>query len=79
MDVFVGIDVAREVHWACAMDRDARVLFSHAVDNDPAVIGGLIAEIEAPRGLRWTCLAARRACSARCSSRPGCRSCTRPG
>jgi hypothetical protein len=27
MDVFVGIDVAREVHWACAMDCDARVLF----------------------------------------------------
>jgi transposase len=47
MDVFIGIDVAKEVHWACAMDRNARVLFSHAVDNDPAAIGALIAEIEA--------------------------------
>ena len=47
MDVFIGIDVAKEVHWACAMDRDARVLFSHAVANDPAAIGALIAEIEA--------------------------------
>jgi transposase len=47
MDVFIGIDVAKEVHWACAMDRDARVLFSHAVDNDPAAIGALIGEIEA--------------------------------
>ena len=47
MDVFIGIDVAKEVHWACAMDRDARVLFSHAVDNDPAAIGSLIGEIEA--------------------------------
>lgn len=46
MDVFIGIDVAKEVHWACAMDRDARVLFSHAVDNDRAAIGALIAEIE---------------------------------
>lgn len=47
MDVFIGIDVAKEVHWACAMDRNARVLFSHAVDNDPAAIGSLIGEIEA--------------------------------
>jgi len=47
MDVFIGIDVAKEVHWACAMDRNARVLFSHAVNNDPAAIGALIGEIEA--------------------------------
>lgn len=47
MDVFIGIDVAKEVHWACAVDRNARVLFSHAVDNDPAAIGALIGEIEA--------------------------------
>ena len=47
MVVFIGIDMAKEVHWACAMDRDARVLFSHAVDNDPAAIGALIMEIEA--------------------------------
>lgn len=47
MDVFIGIDVAKEVHWACAMDRNARVLFSHAVGNDPAAIGALIGEIEA--------------------------------
>jgi transposase len=47
MEFFVGIDVAREVHWACAMDRGARVLFSHAVDNDPASVGDLIVEIEA--------------------------------
>jgi Transposase IS116/IS110/IS902 family./Transposase. len=46
MDVFIGIDVAKEVHWACAMDRNARVLFSHAVENDPAAIGALIDEIE---------------------------------
>jgi transposase len=46
MDVFIGIDVAKEVHWACAMDRNARVLFSHAVDNDPAAIGALMDEIE---------------------------------
>ena len=46
MEVFIGIDVAKEVHWACAMDRNARVLFSHAVDNDPAAIAALIDRIE---------------------------------
>jgi transposase len=46
MDVFIGIDVAKEVHWACAMDGNARVLFSHAVENDPAAIGALIDRIE---------------------------------
>ena len=46
MDVFIGIDVAKEVHWACAMDRNARVLFSQSVDNDPVAIGTLIARIE---------------------------------
>lgn len=46
MDVFIGIDVAKEVHWVCAIDRNARVLFSHAVDNDPTAIGVLIGEIE---------------------------------
>lgn len=46
MDVFIGVDVAREVHWICAMDRNAHVLFSHAVENDPAAIGALIVEIE---------------------------------
>jgi transposase len=46
MDVLIGIDVAEEVHWACAMDRDARVLFRQAVDDDPAEIGALIDRIE---------------------------------
>ncbi|MBL4556615.1 MAG: IS110 family transposase [Rhodobacteraceae bacterium] len=43
----IGIDVAKEVHWACAMDRNARVLFSQAVGNDPAAIVSLIGKIEA--------------------------------
>jgi hypothetical protein len=46
MDVFIGIDRAREVPWACAMDRDARVLFGQAVDKDPGAIGALIDRIE---------------------------------
>lgn len=46
MDVFIGIDVAKEVHWACAMDRNARVLFSQPVDNEPGAIRALIDRIE---------------------------------
>ncbi|MDP2063704.1 MAG: IS110 family transposase [Phaeovulum sp.] len=52
MDVFIGIDVAMEVRRACAMYRNARVLCSHAVDNDPAALGALIGEIE---GLEARC------------------------
>lgn len=46
MDVFIGIDVAKEAHWARARDRDARVPFNQAADNDPASIGALIDRIE---------------------------------
>lgn len=38
MGVIVG--VAKETRWICAVDRDARVLFSHAVASDPAAIDG---------------------------------------
>ncbi len=47
MEVFVGVDAAKDVHWACAVDRDARALFSRAVANDPDGIAGLLAEIAA--------------------------------
>jgi transposase len=46
MHAFVGIDVAKEVHWACAVDGNARPLFSLAVPNGPAAIAALIARIE---------------------------------
>ncbi|QYK41569.1 MAG: transposase, partial [Paracoccaceae bacterium] len=38
--------MARDIQRACVMDRNARVLFGHAVDNDPSAIGSLIGEIE---------------------------------
>lgn len=47
MKIFVGLDVAKEVHWACAIDQDARPVFSQAVNNDPDGIAGLLSEIEA--------------------------------
>lgn len=54
VEVFVGVDAAKEVHWACAIDRDARVLFSRAVANEPACIAGLLDEIAALKAARVT-------------------------
>ena len=47
MKIFVGLDVAGEVHWACAVTGDAEVLFSRPVANEPEEIAALIAEIDA--------------------------------
>lgn len=48
MEIYVGIDVAKETHWACALDAGARVLLDRAVDNDQAAIERLAADL---RGL----------------------------
>jgi transposase len=47
MELFIGVDAAKDVHWVCAIDRDARAVFNHAVANDPDGIETLIAQIEA--------------------------------
>jgi transposase len=54
MHAFVGIDVAKEVHWACAVDQNARPLFSLAVPNGPEAIAALIARIETLEAERVT-------------------------
>jgi len=48
MEIYVGIDVAKETHWACALDASARVLLDRAVDNDQAAIERFVADL---RGL----------------------------
>ena len=46
MPVTVGIDVAKEFHWAAAIDTvTAEVLLSRRVDNDPASLQALIDEL----------------------------------
>jgi transposase len=45
MDIHIGIDAAKEVHWACAIDGAARPVFSHSVGNDPEGIEALIDEL----------------------------------
>ena len=54
MEVFIGVDAAKDVHWACAVDRDARALFNRAVANDPDWIAGLVADIAALEAERVT-------------------------
>jgi transposase len=46
--IFVGIDMAKETHWACAVDERGRIVLDRAVDNDPQAIDGFVAEL---RGL----------------------------
>ena len=45
MDIFVGIDVAKQTHWVCATDASARVVLDRAVENDQAAIDGLVAAL----------------------------------
>jgi transposase len=47
MAVAVGIDVAKEFHWARAIDTDdSRVLLDRRVDNDPVLLQALVDELE---------------------------------
>src|SRR5579884_4261905 len=47
MAVAVGIDIAKEFHWATATDRTSgERLFSRRVENDPVAIAELIGELE---------------------------------
>ncbi|WP_234819285.1 IS110 family transposase [Sinorhizobium meliloti] len=47
MKIFVGLDVAKDLHWAYVIDSDAKPVLSHSVANDPDQIAALITEIEA--------------------------------
>ncbi len=47
MAVVVGIDIAKEFHWVCAIDATTNaVLASRRVENDPASIDALISDLE---------------------------------
>lgn len=48
MGVAVGIDIAKELHWARAIDtHDSRLLLDRSVRNEPAAIAELIDELQA--------------------------------
>ena len=45
MRICVGIDVAKDVHWACAIDQDARVLIDRSLANRQDAIEELAGEL----------------------------------
>ncbi len=47
MRVSVGIDVAKEVHWATVVDEMGEVLLDRRLPNDPAAVGGLVTDLRA--------------------------------
>lgn len=52
MQIKIGIDAAKEVHWATAVSQDGRVLLDRKVDNTAEDIGKLAAELAALAGER---------------------------
>ena len=48
--ICVGIDVAKNTHWACALDAGGRILLSRAVRNTQADLDALSAELRALPG-----------------------------
>jgi len=48
--ICVGIDVAKDTHWACALDAGGRVLLNRAVRNTQADLDALSAELRAVPG-----------------------------
>ncbi len=48
MPIAVGMDIAKEFHWVCAVDAGSgEQLLSRRVDNDPEALAALIDELEA--------------------------------
>jgi transposase len=52
VQIKIGIDAAKEVHWATAVSQDGRVLLDRKVDNTAEDIGKLAAELAALAGER---------------------------
>ena len=46
MRVSVGVDVAKDIHWVCAVDQDARILLDHAVSNTQADLNAFVADLK---------------------------------
>lgn len=45
MRISAGIDVAKDVHWICALDQDARVLIDRAFDNTQEAVDAIVTEL----------------------------------
>ncbi|TLF90818.1 IS110 family transposase, partial [Nocardia cyriacigeorgica] len=52
--IWVGIDVGKTAHHACAVDETGKMLFSHKFGNDQAAVEALIARAgKAADQVRW--------------------------
>lgn len=52
MTIAIGIDVAKEVHWVTALGEDGGTLLDRRVDNEPAELERLLADLRALDGPR---------------------------
>ena len=50
MQISVGIDIAKEIHWITAIDANGGVLIDHKLENIPAAIAELIEELTQLKG-----------------------------
>jgi transposase len=50
MRIAIGIDVAKEVHWVSAVDDQGEIRIDRKLDNTPAAIAALIAELKTLEG-----------------------------
>ncbi len=50
MKICIGIDAAKSVHWAVAIDEAGRIVLDRAVKNNPDAINALIADLHALDG-----------------------------
>lgn len=50
MRISVGLDVAKAVHWACAVDETGRPRLDRAVENTPEGIASFVADLRAVEG-----------------------------
>lgn len=50
MKISVGIDAAKQTHWACAVDDGGQVALDRAVENDPLAIDAFVAALRGLEG-----------------------------
>lgn len=51
ISVFIGVDVGKSEHWACALDREGHVLFDKALPNDEGKLRALFDRLGEPERL----------------------------
>lgn len=45
--ISVGIDIAKEIHWVCAIDAEGAIRIDRKLENSPAAIAALVADLRA--------------------------------